>query len=96
MFVSLAVSFVLLGVGCGIAAIEVTETEFINSPPSDVATETLTEELTMDEDTIFIGNISDYVVDNSIENVLVEYRYYPLWTTMSTRITKDDDYVYLN
>lgn len=96
MFVSLAVSFVLLGVGCGIAAIEVTETEFINSPPSDVATETLTEELTMDEDTIFIGNISDYVVDNSIENVLVEYRYYPLGTTMSTRITKDDDYVYLN
>ena len=96
MFVSLAVSFVLLGVGCGIAAIEVAETEFINSPPSDITTETLTEELTMDDDTIFIGNISDYVVDNSLENVLVEYRYYPLGTTMSTRITKDGDYVYLN
>lgn len=96
MFVSLSVSFVLLGVGCGIAAIEVTETEFINSPPSDIATETLMEELTMNEDTIFIGNISDYVVDNSLENVLVEYRYYPIGTTMSTRITKDDDCVYLD
>ena len=96
MFLSLAVSFVLLGVGCGIAAIEVAETEFINSPPSDIATETLTEELTMDEDTIFIGNISDYVVDNSMETVLVEYRYYPIGTTMSTRITKNDDFVYLD
>ncbi len=94
--VSLLVSFTLLGVGCGVATLEVAETEFINSPPSDITTEVMQEELVMNEDTIFIGNISDYVVDNSLENVLVEYRYYPLGNKMATNIHKDDDFVYLD
>ena len=94
--VSLLVSFTLLGVGCGVATLEVAETEFINSPPSDITTEVMQEELVMNEDTIFIGNISDYVVDNSLENVLVEYRYYPLGNKMATNIHKEDDFVYLD
>ena len=94
--VSLLVSFTLLGVGCGIATLEVAETEFINSPPSDITTEVMQEELVMNEDTIFIGNISDYVVDDSLENVLVEYRYYPLGNKMATNIHKEDDFVYLD
>ncbi len=94
--VSLLVSFTLLGVGCGVATLEVAETEFINSPPSDITTEVMQEELVMNEDTIFIGNISDYVVDNSLKNVLVEYRYYPLGNKMATNIHKDDDFVYLD
>ena len=94
--VSLLVSFTLLGVGCGIATLEVAETEFINSPPSDITTEVMQEELVMNEDTIFIGNVSDYVVDDSLENVLVEYRYYPLGNKMATNIHKEDDFVYLD
>lgn len=96
LVVSLLVSFTLLGVGCGVATLEVAETEFINSPPSDITTEVMQEELVMNEDTIFIGNISDYVVDNSLKNVLVEYRYYPLGNKMATNIHKDDDFVYLD
>ncbi len=94
--VSLLISFTLLGVGCGIATLEVAETEFINSPPSDITIEVMQEELVMNEDTIFIGNISDYVVDNSLENVLVEYRYYPLGNRMATNIHKEDEFVYLD
>lgn len=94
--ISLIISFTLLGVGCGIATFEVANTEFINSPPDDIQIEVLDEELVMDEDTIFIGNISDYQVDNSLENVLVQYKYYPLGNKMETDIYKDDSFVYLN
>ena len=94
--VSLIVSFVLLGVGCGIATVEVANTEFYNSPPEDIQIEVLEEELVMDEDTIFIGNISNYKVDNSLENVLVEYHYYPLGNKMATSIRKNENFVYLD
>ena len=94
--VSLIVSFVLLGVGCGIATVEVANTEFYNSPPEDIQIEVLEEELVMDKDTIFIGNISDYKVDNSLENVLVEYHYYPLGNKMATSIHKNENLVYLD
>ena len=94
--VSLIVSFVLLGVGCGIATVEVANTEFYNSPPEDIQIEVLEEELVMDKDTIFIGNISDYKVDNSLENVLVEYHYYPLGNKMATSIHKNENFVYLD
>ena len=94
--VSLIVSFVLLGVGCGIATVEVANTEFYNSPPEDIQIEVLEEELVMDKDTIFIGNISDYKVDNSLENVLVEYHYYPLGNKMATSIRKNENFVYLD
>ena len=94
--ISLIISFTLLGVGCGVATVEVANTEFINSPPSDIQIETMQEELVMNEDTIFIGNISDYKVDNSLENVLIEYRYYPLGNKMATNVRKVDDFVYLD
>ena len=94
--ISLIISFTLLGVGCGVATVEVANTEFINSPPSDVNIETMQEELVMNKDTVFIGNISDYKVDNTLENVLVEYRYYPLGNKMATNIHKVDDFVYLD
>ena len=87
--ISLIISFTLLGVGCGVATVEVANTEFINSPPSDIQIETMQEELVMNEDTIFIGNISDYKVDNSLENVLIEYRYYPLGNKMATNKKND-------
>lgn len=94
--ISLIFSFVLLGVGCGVATVEVANTEFINSPPEDLQIEVLEEELVMDEDTIFIGNISDYKVDNSLENVLVLYKYYPLGNKMATNIQKENEFVYLD
>lgn len=94
--ISLIISFTLLGVGCGVATVEVANTEFINSPPSDVNIETMQEELVMNKDTVFIGNISDYKVDNTLENVLVEYRYYPLGNKMATNVRKVDDFVYLD
>ena len=94
--ISLIISFTLLGVGCGVATVEVANTEFINSPPSDVNIETMQEELVMNKDTVFIGNIGDYKVDNTLENVLVEYRYYPLGNKMATNVRKVDDFVYLD
>lgn len=94
--ISLIISFTLLGVGCGVATVEVANTEFINSPPTDVNIETMQEELVMNKDTVFIGNISDYKVDNTLENVLVEYRYYPLGNKMATNVRKVDDFVYLD
>ncbi len=93
---SLILSFVLLGVGCGVATVEVANTQFINSPPEDLQIEVLEEELVMNDDTIFIGNISDYQVDNSLENVLVLYKYYPLGNKMATNIRKENEFVYLN
>lgn len=93
---SLILLFVLLGVGCGVATVEVANTQFINSPPEDLQIEVLEEELVMNDDTIFIGNISDYQVDNSLENVLVLYKYYPLGNKMATNIRKENEFVYLN
>ena len=49
----------------------------------------------MTKDTVFIGNISHYKVDNSLKTVVVEYMYYPLGTTMSTDIRKNGNFVYL-
>ena len=94
--ISLIISFTLLGVGCEVATVEVANTEFIHSPPTDVNIETMQEELVMNKDTVFIGNISDYKVDNTLENVLVEYRYYPLGNKMATNVRKVDDFVYLD
>ncbi len=96
LFINIMLSILLLGGGCGLAVFEVADTEFINSVPNDLKTEKLTEELTMTNDTIFLGNIADYYVDNSIDTVKVEYVYYPLGTKMSTSIKKRDDFVYLN
>lgn len=96
LFINIMLSILLLGGGCGLAVFEVADTEFINSVPNDLKTEKLTEELTMTNDTIFLGNIADYYVDNTIDTVKVEYVYYPLGTKMSTSIKKRDDFVYLN
>ena len=94
--ISLLISFVLLGVGCGVATLEVAQTTFYNSPPEDLVIDVLKEELVMEKDTVFIGNISDYKVDNTLENVLVEYKYYPLGNQMATKISKNENYVYLD
>ena len=96
MLFTIIFNFVLLGVGCGIAGIEIKDTEYINSPPSDLQTDKLSVELTMNKDTVFIGNISDFKIDENMVNVNVDYIYYPLTTTMSTNVTKKDEYVYLN
>ena len=96
MLFTIIFNFVLLGVGCGIAGIEIKDTEYINSPPSDLQTDKLSVELTMNKDTVFIGNISDLKIDENTVNVNVDYIYYPLTTTMSTNVTKKDEYVYLN
>lgn len=96
LFVSLLISFAILGVGCFIASKEVAETKFVSTPPDDLNTEVLTEELSMDERTVFIGNVSDYEVDNNLKNVMVEFHYYPLGNTMATNIKKSEQFVYLN
>lgn len=96
LFISIMVSILFLGLGCLFASLEVAQTEFINGVPSDLKLEVLTEELTMTEDTIFIGNIANYVVDNSLETVKVTYEYYPVGTQMSTNVSKSDNFVYLN
>lgn len=96
LFISIMVSILFLGLGCLFASLEVAQTEFINGVPSDLKLEVLTEELTMTEDTIFIGNIANYVVDNSLETVKVTYEYYPVGTQMSTNVSKVDNFVYLN
>ena len=96
LFISIMVSILFLGLGCLFASLEVAQTEFINGVPSDLKLEVLTEELTMTEDTIFIGNIANYVVDNSLETVEVTYEYYPVGTQMSTNVSKVDNFVYLN
>ena len=95
LFINLFVSMVLLGGGCVLATFEVSETEFINGVPNDLQTETLTEELSMTKDTVFIGNIAHYNIDNNLSTVKVEYQYYPLGTTMSTDVKKDGNFVYL-
>jgi len=94
--VSIFISFLLLGVGCGFATIEIADTEFINGPPNDFQTEILREELSMEEDTVFIANISDYKIDNTIDNVIIEYQYYPLGNRMAPKIKKRNNFVYLD
>jgi len=96
LFANIMISILLLGGGCGLAVFEVADTEFINSVPNDLKTETLTEELSMTKDTVFLGNIENYHVDNELEIVKVEYVYYPLGTKMSTKIRKRNDFVYLD
>ncbi len=94
--IRLTCAFVLLSIGCGIAAVEITDTEFINSAPQSITTEVLKEELIMDKNTVFVGNVSDYIVDNNIKNVIVEFHYYPIANQISTNIKKEDNNVYLN
>ncbi len=96
LFVSILISILMLGGGCAMASFEVAETEFINGVPSDLQLETMSEELSMTKDTVFIGNIAGYNVDNSLETVKVDYEYYPLGTEMSTKVVKTGDSVYLN
>jgi len=96
LFTNIMISIILLGLGCGLAVLEVADTEFINGVPNDLKTEVLVEELIMNKDTIFIGNIANYHVDNELETIKVEYEYYPLGTKMSTSVKKKADKVYLD
>lgn len=96
LFINIMISIVFLGVGCGLALLEVSETEFINSVPNDLKTEILTEELSMTKDTIFLGNVTNYNIDNNLNTIKIEYEYYPLGTKMSTDIKKREDLVYLD
>ncbi len=95
LFIQIMISILLLGGGCGLAVFEVADTEFINGVPNDLKTEKLVEELAMDKDTIFIGNVANYIVDNDLNIVKVEFEYYPLGTKMSTNIKKKEDKVFL-
>ena len=95
-FVSLFLSFLVLGLGCGLATLELADTEFIAGSPHDMDMEVLKEELPMLEKTVFVGNIADYVVNNDLEGVEVDFYYYPLGSTMATNISKEENYIYLN
>ena len=96
LFLNIFLSIILLGSGCGLAFFEVSDTEFINHAPKDLETEVLTEELTMTKDTIFLGNISNYIVDDTLDIVKVEYIYYPVGQKMMTNIRKKEEKVYLD
>ena len=75
---------------------EVANTSFVNQNPPNLAMETLTEEIPYTSNLILIGNIGDYIVDNSLSNIIVMYNYYPIGTKMSSKITKNKNEVYLN
>ena len=93
---SLISCFILLGFGCILAINEVANTSFVNQNPPNLAMETLTEEIPYTSNLILIGNIGDYIVDNSLSNIIVMYNYYPIGTKMSSKITKNKNEVYLN
>ena len=94
--ISFVVTILLLGLGCVMALDELSKTEFISGVPSDLKLETLTEELIMNKDTVFIGNIANYNIDNNLDTIKVTYEYYPLSNAMKTDIVKKDNLVYLN
>lgn len=96
LFTTIMLSILLLGLGSAVATLEVSDTEFINSAPNDLEIEVLTEELPMNKNTVFLGNIANYKVDNELDFVKVEYEYYPLGTKMSTNISKNDQFVRLS
>ncbi len=93
---SLVCCFILLGFGCVLAVNEVASTSFVNQNPPNLSMETLSEEIPFTSNLILVGNISDYVVDNNLNNIVVLYNYYPIGTKLSTRITKNKNEVYLN
>lgn len=94
--ISFVGTILLLGLGCVMALDELSKTEFISGVPSDLKLETLTEELIMNKDTVFIGNIANYNIDNNLDTIKVTYEYYPLSNAMKTDIVKKDNLVYLN
>ena len=96
ILISLISCFIILGFGCVLAINEVANTSFINQNPPNLQMETLSEEIPYTSNLVLIGNISDYVVDNELTNVIVMYNYYPIGTKMSTKITKNKNEVYLN
>ena len=96
ILVSLVTCFVFLGFGCALATSEVASTSFINQNPPNLEMETLNEEKPFTNNIILVGNISDYVIDNDLNNIVIMYNYYPIGTKMSTKITKEENEVYLN
>ena len=96
IIISLICCFLLLGFGSVLAVNEVASTSFINQNPPNLTMETLSEEIPYTSNLILIGNIGDYVVDNSLTNIIVMYNYYPIGRKMSTKITKNKNEVYLN
>ncbi len=93
---SFLISLIGLGVSGGIALINVSNTKFIDEVPEDLEIGTLEEELTMTKDTVFLGNISNYEIDESLnDKILVIYNYYPLLGNMKTNITKKEKEVTL-
>ncbi len=92
----LTISFLLLGSGCILATFEIADTTFVNDAPSNLEIETLKEELPFTLDLTLIGNIGDYIVDNSLANIQIIYKYYPIATKVKTNIEKKDEKVYLN
>ncbi len=93
---SLVVCFALLGCGCILATDEVANTAFVNQNPPNIEMETLSEEIPFISNIVLVGNINDYIVDNSKDNIEVMFNYYPIGTKMSTKVTKENNKIYLN
>ena len=87
---------IILVSGTLLATFEVSETSFINKVPDNLSMETLSEEIPYSSDLILVGNISNYIVDDSLDKIIVLYNYYPIGTKMSTKITKVRNEVHLN
>lgn len=95
LIIRIIILIVLLVVGVFISTYEVENTEFVNGPPKYIKTDVLTEELTMDKNTVFVANVADFIVDEEEENVKVLYEYYPVGTMMATDIYKEGNFVHL-
>lgn len=96
MMIMILILFVCIGFGSALATYEVAQTKYYDQVPDDLKTEVITEELPYQKDSILIGNISEYIIDENLDNIIVTYRYYPIGTKMRSDIKKEKKEIYLD
>lgn len=96
LLIEFVVTFIFLGIGSFLALFDLAQTSFINKPSQNLERETLTEEIPFEEEMPLLGNISNFVVDESLNNVQVVYEYYSNGTKIRTNIWKNRDGIHLD
>lgn len=96
LIISFVTCFIVLGISFSAATLEITTTEYINEIPAFLESETITENVLMQED-YFISHYVDFEVDETLETeIKFEYTYFPNYYKIKPNIKINNNNIYVD
>ncbi|MCI8394297.1 MAG: dicarboxylate/amino acid:cation symporter [Bacilli bacterium] len=94
LLIAFLTSFILLGIGLSYASVELATTEFINEIPNSYNKKIITENVLMNDNIIVFGNIK-YELDESINDLKIEFEYYEDLYSLNPDIYEENNRVHI-